>query len=156
MAQLSDGFGQVAYAAYVRVRKEPAMSVHRQLPAKLDAASLDKKAALTFLTKSIVFQSYEDHGCETIIELRNIDVRRGDSRHFKGLPRSAARRSRRHAAAGNYFAVFAGIARTHKIDGWLPAIARARSARVTIIAAAPSEINEQSSSRKGSAISGEF
>jgi hypothetical protein len=64
----------MAYAAYVRVRKEPAVSVHRQVSAEFDAASLDKKAALTFLTESIVFQSYHDHGCEAVIKLCNIDI----------------------------------------------------------------------------------
>src|SRR5262249_44165235 len=81
-SQLLDPLDNVIEPVNVRFGQEPTMGVHGQVAVKTIVGLSDPTPDLSLLYQTEVFDVRHAHKCEGIVNLRNADVTRGDTRSF--------------------------------------------------------------------------
>src|SRR5207249_2638863 len=74
-----------------------AKGVERQFAIELDAAVLDEIERLAFLAEAVGFEAVDHRSGEAVVDLRDVDILRGEAGTLPGQFRGAA--AARHVAA---------------------------------------------------------
>src|SRR5258708_18187178 len=87
---LQGAFDDVPQAVDAAGAEAAAKGVERQVAVQFDAAALDEIERLAFLAEPVAFEAVDHRGREAVIDLRHVDILRGEAAALPGQFRGAA------------------------------------------------------------------